>query len=65
MPIFPVPPVGPDDGGHIGEVIREIVGNRNYSRKAKFGEGRLPRGDEEPPRRGLGLRAAIRRLFRR
>jgi len=65
MPIFPVPPVGPEDGGHIGEVVRELVGNRNYSSKPRFGEGRAPRGDEEVPRRGIGLRARLRRLLRR
>jgi hypothetical protein len=65
MPIFPVPPVGPEDGGDIHEVVREIVGNRNYSRKARFGEGELPRGDEDPPHRRLGWRARLRRLLRR
>lgn len=65
MPIFPFPPVGPEDGGHIGEVVRELVGNRNYSRKARFGEGRLPRGDEDPPRHRGGRRTSLRRLFRR
>lgn len=64
MPIFPVPPVGPEDGGHIGEVVRELVGNRNYSRQARFGEGRLPRGDRLPPRRRPGLWGHLRRLFR-
>lgn len=65
MPIFPVPPVGPEDGGDIHEVVRELVGNRNYRRKARFGEGRMPRGSGDPRRRRLGLRARLRRLFRR
>ena len=65
MPIFPVPPVGPDDGGHIHEVIREMIGNRNYSRKARFGEGELPRGDAAKPETRRTLRSRLRRLLRR
>ncbi|MEE8330430.1 MAG: hypothetical protein V3R84_01530 [Acidimicrobiia bacterium] len=66
MPIFPVPPVGPEDGGDIHEVVREIVGNRNYSRTARFGEGKAPGDDEgiDLPRRP-SLRHRLRSLFRR
>jgi hypothetical protein len=62
MPIFPVPPVGPEDGGHVSEVVRELVGNRNYTRKGRFGGDRIPRRDvvDRP-----SLWSRIRARFRR
>ena len=65
MPIFPVPPVGPEDGGDIHEVIREHVGNRNYSPKARFGEGKTARFDYDDPRGRSRLLNWLRRLLRR
>jgi len=64
VPIFKIPPVGPDDGGDIHEVVREIVGNRNYSHQERFGEGHGPPPDDLP-RRGFGIKARLRKLFRR
>ncbi len=60
-----LPPVGPEDGGHIHETVREIVGNRNYTRKARMGTGRFPRGDETPPPGGPRRRRKIHRRRRR
>ncbi|MDH3731375.1 MAG: hypothetical protein OES13_09680 [Acidimicrobiia bacterium] len=65
MPIFPVPPVGPEDGGHIVEVIREIVGNRDYERVPRPGEGRAPKRRPDKLGARVGIRARLRRLFRR
>ena len=68
MPIFKIPPVGPeDDGGEIHEGIREMFVNRNYSPQARFGAGHAPWGGEgrDLPRRGTGLWRRIRSLFRR
>jgi hypothetical protein len=63
MPTFPTPPVhGRDDDIDVAGSVRNLVGNRNYSRQGRFGGDRPPRGYAEMPRRGLGLRTRLRRV---
>ena len=65
MPIFPVPPVHGKDDVDVSGTVRNLVGNRNYTRRGRFGEGHAPRNDEDLPRRGLGFRTLLRKLLRR
>jgi len=65
MPIFGTPPVhGRDDDVNVSGSVRRLVGNRNYSRQGRFGEGHGPPPDDLP-RRGFGIKAKLRKLFRR
>ena len=61
--MFDFPPVGGDEGS--GDVVRELVGNRNYRRRPARGEGADRHARELNERRGPGrLQRLLARLRR-